>query len=382
LRWPKMFPQCSVDMFNDIMSHSVTDLRDSAISYLGSERKVAARKFEPFWLFQQYCTKAPESAKSYLQPGSGYGMANAIGLRCYLITAQRERDTTPLAFDDDFEFELTPARFLKNFVDTNSESVRDSDRERSWYFEPRAEGATEGSSKGYIHYGTYGFESNFVNSRTKKKQYRRQVDDVEEIPLFYEFWRPRDADYAFAVFQSFAGRSCVTLVTEKIEEAFRIANEGYTLKFKKLVPTDGTGSVYADAPVKQLRFIKRNASSDIADRYIGESSKPIDMELLLKARRKQSLGSFGSISRTLSRTERAGVIEYDGVEFGEAIASIHVGGKYRPVGIFGISSDTGVIDVTGDVKRGDDGHPLFESIEDQVKHILGDFNRTISSRTQ
>ena len=200
--------------------------------------------------------------------------------------------------------------------------MRDSDRERSWYFEPKGKGTTEGSSKSYIHYGTLGFESNLVNSKTKKKQYRRQVDDVEEIPLFYEFWRPRDADYAFGVFQSFAGRSCVALVTEKIEEAIRIANEGYTLKSKKLVPTDGSGSVYAEAQVKQLRFIKRNASSDIADRYIGEADKPIDIELLLKARRKQSLGSFGSISRTLKNTGRAGVIEYDGVEFGEATANI------------------------------------------------------------
>lgn len=322
-----------------------------------------------------------EYLPNYFRNREGDEMANAIGLRCYLITARRERDTTPLVFDDEFEFELTPARFLKNFVDTNSESVRDTDRERSWYFEPKAEGLTEGSSKGYIHYGTYGFESDFVNSKTKKKQYRRQVDDVEEIPLFYEFWRPKGADYAFAVFQSFAGRSCVTLVTEKIEEAFRIANEGYTLKFKKLVPTDGNGSVYADAPVKQLRFIKRNASSDIADRYIGES-KPIDMELSLKARPKQSLGAFGSISRTLNRAGKAGAIEYDGVEFGEAIANIRIGGKYRPVGIFGVNSDAGVIDVTNDIRRGADGHPIFESLEGQVKNILGDFNRTIAGMSR
>jgi hypothetical protein len=164
----------------------------------------------------------------------------------------------------------------------------------------------------------------------------------------------------------------------KIEEAFRIANPGYVLKLKKLVPNDGSASVYAQAPVKQLRFIKRNASSDIADRYIGEASNPIDMELLLKARRKQSLGPFGMISRKLKRSD-AGVITYDGIDFGEAIAGIRVGGKYRPVGNFGISSDTGVIDITSDVKRGADGHPSFESVEEQVKQILADFKSTVAS---
>lgn len=306
-------------------------------------------------------------------------MVNAIGLRCYLITARKERDTETLSFEDDFEFDFSPAPFLKNFVQTNSESVRDTDRERSWYFEPKSFGPAEGSSRGYIHYGTFGFESNLVDSKTKKAEFRRKIDHVEEIPLFYEIWRPKGADYAFAAFQSFAGRSCVTLVGEKIEEAFRIANPGYVLKLKKLVPNDGSASVYAQAPVKQLRFIKRNASSDIADRYIGEASNPIDMELLLKARRKQSLGPFGTISRNLKRSE-AGVITYDGIDFGEAIASIRVGGKYRPVGIFGIGPDTGVIDITSDVKRGVDGHPIFTAIEEQTKQILADFNATVARK--
>lgn len=307
-------------------------------------------------------------------------MANAIGLRCYLLTVHKERDTSTLSFEDDFEFELSPAPFLKNFVEANSDAIRDNDRERSWYFEPLSFGPTNGSSKGYIHYGTFGFESNLVDSKTKKSEFRRKVDHVEEIPLFYEIWRPNGADYAFAAFQSFAGRSCVTLVSEKVEEAFRIANPGYVLKFKKLVPNDGSGSVYAEAPVKQLRFIRRNASSDLADRYIGESSKPIDMELLLRARRKQSLGLFGTISRNLKRSDGAGVISYDGIEFSEAIANIRVGGKYRPVGVFGVNSDTGVIDITSDIKRGLNGHPIFGTVEEQVKNILADFNATIASK--
>jgi hypothetical protein len=306
-------------------------------------------------------------------------MANAIGLRCYLITARKERHTETLPFEDS-EFDLSPAPFLQNFVENNSEPVSDTERERSWYFEPRSFGPTQGSSKGYIHYGTFGFESNLVDSRTKRAEFRRKVDHVEEIPLFYEIWRPKGADYAFAAFQSFAGRSCVTLVGERIEEAFRTANPGYILMLKKLVPNDGSASLYAMAPVKQLRLIKRNASSDIADRYIGEASSPIDLELVLKAQRKQSLGPFGAISRNLKRSD-AGVITYDGLDFGEAIASIYIGGKYRPVGVFGVSRDTGIIDITADINRGDDGHPTFSSIEDQVKKILGDFNSIIASRS-
>lgn len=307
-------------------------------------------------------------------------MVNTIGLRCYLVTAQRERDPAWLSFDDDLEFELTPERFLKNFIETHAEPVRDHDRERSWYFAPANPPAENGSSKGYIHYGTFGFESKIVNLRTRKASYNRKVDDAEEIPLFYEFWRPDDADYALMAFQSFGVRSCINAVQEKFKDRFSSANPGYAIRFTKLVPDDGSGGVYSTAPVKHIRLIKRNASADIADKYVAESSKPIDIELHLKARRNQSLGPFGTVSRKLKSGRAGGLITYEGVEFGEAIANIRIGGKYRPVGVFGSNADTGVIDLTPDVKKGRDGHPIYTSIEEQTAQILAEMNSIVGNR--
>jgi hypothetical protein len=304
-------------------------------------------------------------------------MVSAIGFRCYKFTIHKKRNTTELSFDDD-ELEFAPAPFISNFIQNHVAPVQNEERERSWYFQEKSSSGA-GSSAGYVRYGTFGFESDFVNTRTKRKNYRRKVDDVEEIPLFYEFWCPDGADYGLTAFQSFQGRSCIGLVMENISETFEVANPGYSMRFRKLLPNDNSGALYSKAPVKQLRFIKRKASRDITDRYFESSiDAEVDFEVSFSARRRQNIGPLGSISKSLSRDERTGLVLHDGIQFNEAVALIRVGKKYRPVGIFGMSSEAGVIDVTDDIVKGVDGHPTFESLQKQAGAILTDFHGQLS----
>src|SRR4051812_1292089 len=127
-------------------------------------------------------------------------MPSAIGLRGYLITVHKTGDRAVLPFSAR-ELTVAPGRFVQSFISRHLSPTRNNEMERSWYFEQLGEEGS-GNSCGYIHYGTFGYESNLKDSKTKTTQYRRQVDDVEEIPLFYEFWLPDLANYGFAMFQS------------------------------------------------------------------------------------------------------------------------------------------------------------------------------------
>ncbi|MGE7204888.1 hypothetical protein ACQKJZ_04315 [Sphingomonas sp. NPDC019816] len=180
-------------------------------------------------------------------------MASAIGLRGYLITAHKKGERALLPFDSG-ELKVSPPQFFTNFVGAHNAPIQHAEKERSWYFEEREEDGL-GNSKGHTHYGTFGFESNFVDRKTKAKNYRRKVDDIEEIPLFYEFWYPEDKDFCFAAFQSFQGRSCIGLVMDQAQEEFSAANPGCILKYQKLLPSEGS-SLYGKAPVKRLRLIR------------------------------------------------------------------------------------------------------------------------------
>lgn len=291
-------------------------------------------------------------------------MASAIGIRAYKIGVSARRRTTN---SDSDTYEV--GRFVHDFVNSRSTSVQNEEMERSWYFEIKESGQN-GSCSGYVHYGTFGFESNFIDAKTKKRNYRRKVSDVEEIPLYFEFWFPKGEEFGFAAFQSFQGRSCINLVMLSMKEEFERKNDNTIFYFSKLLPNDATQNIYRKAPVKKFRLIKRDAPSDLADRYFDNPSpESINFEVSISARRNKNLGNFGSLFKSL-KTKSGSVISYDGIDFPEAIAELRIGNRTRRVGILGLNSDAGVIDITDDIKRGADGHPTFKSIAAQTGEIL------------
>ena len=165
--------------------------------------------------------------------------------------------------------------------------------------------------------GFCGFESDLVNSQTNASEFRRKTNHVEIIPLFYEFWFPSGFNHGFAAFQSFAARSCVELVSAKMREVFGKRNPGFSLHFRKLLPT-GAGGLYDAAPVKGLRLIRRNASSDVADRYLNAHvDQGVDFQIVINARRKGFLGKLGDLTSSM-KAANGGVIKHDDVTFDEA----------------------------------------------------------------
>lgn len=301
-------------------------------------------------------------------------MASTIGLRIYQIIVHRVRDRTPLSFTCG-GFRKPPHEFLIEFPQDFATANQDAERERSWYFEPK-DVVRPTSSKGYVHYGMYGFESDMVDARTKKRNYRRQATDVEEIPLYYEFWHPREATYALAAFQSFHGRSCINLVLTAMQQSFSKLNPGFDLLFRKLQPAGPGSSIYQDAPVKSLRLVRKNAPSDVADRYSnGAATDVVDFELTITAKKRGILGLFRNLRSSPNFENR--VVIYDGVKFEEAVAQIQVGGRLRRVEVFGPNRNAGVIDLSDSVERGPDGHPTFESIAKESNEIIKNFHEDL-----
>lgn len=307
----------------------------------------------------------------------GVRMVSAIGIRGYLVTAHKKGNRAMLSFDAD-EFNVNPSQFFKGFVSEHAGVIQNDEKERSWYFEER-EGDSDGNSRGYTRYGTFGFESNFIDSKTKKKNYRRKVDDIEEIPLFYEFWKPEGVSFYLASFQSFQGRSCIKLVMDQAQEEFSAINPGYVLKFRKLLPSEGS-SIYSKAPVRRLRLIKRNAPQDVTDRFLGRRvPDKVNFEISMSTNRNKILGTFSEVTGAL-RKNSSGVVLHDGIEFSEVYADIKIGGKYRPVGVFGSDLNAGVIDITEEITRGSDGHPTFSSLKRQSDKILMDFYNVLTNK--
>jgi hypothetical protein len=267
---------------------------------------------------------------------------------------------------------------VKSFITQNAGSrettPEEAERDRRWFFEPR-QNNTLHNNKGLVRYGVSGFESDLVDSKTNRHEFRRETTHVEVIPLFYEFWFPPGFNHAFAVFQSFAARSCVELISRKMQTDFANQNPGFSLHFQKQLPM-GAGGIYDSAPVKGLRLIRRNASSDVADRYLNaQFGQAVDFQVVISARRKGFLGNLGDLISSM-KAANGGVIQHDGVIFDEAVAEIDFGGRRRRVGMLGSNSEAGVIDLT-DIQRASDGHPLFASISEEATVLLAGFQAVL-----
>lgn len=301
-------------------------------------------------------------------------MPSAIGLRVYQINVSLRGDPTALPIDEpSLRQALKP--FLTAFVASKRQAVQNTEMERSWYFqEKKADGS--GKSRGYVHYGTYGFASRMVDTITQMTNYNRTVTDVEEVPLYYEIWSPDHGKHALVAFQSFEGRSCVSLVMNAMKEAFEAANPGYLLRYFKLLPNDRRGSLYEASGVKRVHLIKRNASGDLANRVMNEP-RPVNMEIILSAYKKQSLGPLGEITKAI-RENVEGLFVYEGMKFDEVSADIKIGNRTLPVGIFGGDGNAGVIELTDVVEKGADGHPEFDSMAEHTQNILVHFQSILS----
>ncbi|MGE7204887.1 hypothetical protein ACQKJZ_04310 [Sphingomonas sp. NPDC019816] len=107
----------------------------------------------------------------------------------------------------------------------------------------------------------------------------------------------------------------------------------------------------------------------------------VNFEVRLSTNRNKILGSFGEVTGALRKSD-AGLVLHDGIEFSEVYADVKIGGKYRPVGVFGSDSNAGVIDITEDIVRGADGHPTYESLTKQCDTILVDFYEVLTNKKQ
>ena len=285
-------------------------------------------------------------------------MPSAISLWFYQVQPYKERGRSPIKASD------LPApsfdKFLKNFVSKQANVTQDDEKQRVWYFDLPSRNKF-GEIDGYIKYGAYGFESDLIDSKTKKHRYKRQVGDYEQIDLYYQLWWPPGAAGAILVMQSFQGRSCIGLVNQALLDAFRAAYPDYTLRIRKLMPDNLRGSVFSSAPVRSISLVAKHVHADRRRNY-GSSELPEEMEVSVRmtARKAGTFGPLGKLNEKTMAKLRLPVWLVEEKSFDRAAAEIEWNGRKRKVGVFGYSGEAGSIDVTDDVTFGANGHPTLK----------------------
>jgi hypothetical protein len=303
-------------------------------------------------------------------------MSFAIGLRFYKIEVRQKNSKEPLHVGPEGQ-PCDLFDFFEKFVEAKSSPTEEKSEPRSWFFERKPTNSIR-TIHGYINYGTHGFESKLKDVKTKKEKYSRLSTDLEEIPLYFQIWIPSDSKCAFMCFQSFQGRSCVNFVRSAVGTSFKSKYSDFIMSFSVIVPAT---ALLDEAPVKAITFSRRIKPNDKADAHLfGKQIEEVDFELSIKARRRGAfLSRYNDIKSLLKTDDDGHFIQFDGNEYERVKADVKFGNRRRMIGLFGSGLDAGLVEASEKVKRSKSGHPIFESIANEVDEWFEDINASIKT---
>lgn len=300
-------------------------------------------------------------------------MSNAIGLRFYRVTIHEERSSTTIAADDP-RMHKGSNHLLSEFI-TKHQSVTNLDAlQRGWFFDgPNPSNPRDVS--GRITYGIHGITSRFVDVVARTEEFQRKANHLEEIPLYFRFYRPKGEHYMIFAFQSFGVRSCVSLVQGAFRDFVR-AQAGLVVRYRKMMPAEAGIDPLANGLVKEMTLLKRKVSSDRVDAYRDDAPAEYDVKLSLIAKGRSNFGFFKDLTSKKIKDAGHSVALID--DFEKGTVRVSVDGSSKSVTVFGDQGEAGTIDVTDELcLQIINGHPTKESLDEVSMPLLKHFNNAL-----
>lgn len=301
-------------------------------------------------------------------------MTNVIGLRFYRVTLHEEGQSPTFANDDPKMFK-GEKHLLSEFVQKHTKVTTVDDAQRGWFFNKPTD-LSKKTISGRITYGIHGITSRFVDLVGRDERFKREANHLEEIPLYFRFYRPEGEHYMIFAFQSYGIRSCVSLVQQSFKEYVK-NQSSLIVRYKKLMPADAGVEPFADGYVKHMTFLKRKVSSDEVDAYRDDAPTEYDVEVSLKARGKANFGRYKEMSKEKLKKAGHTIALID--DFDKGTVKVSLDGSSKNITVFGDQGEVGTIDVSDDKKlKLEDGHPTVESLDTISKSIVKQFNNALT----
>ncbi|MFN3188822.1 MAG: hypothetical protein ACK42D_04775 [Candidatus Paceibacteria bacterium] len=237
----------------------------------------------------------------------------------------------------------------------------------------------DGDAKhGIIRYGSFGYATDVEEVSSGVVAHKRTKEQADTVPLYHRFWWPERLGYGLWGFQSYSGKSCARAILNEFRSFYRERHPDYNIEATKVVPSELTQ--YANSRVKKISIVKKRAPARSVSKALRPESSDaeIDIEIEVRARGRSVFGTLKNVADRFS-----GKPQLDGMQdvpdYTSAFATIDVGGASKKIGIFGISTTTGVIDVTDSVDFDASMMPTFKTISVVTKSELADFAKRLGT---
>jgi len=195
------------------------------------------------------------------------------------------------------------------------------------------------------------------------------------LPFYFLMYLPKNADEGILILQRFKQYGIRTIFEKDINDYIRTQFNSLELEINLLIPSQLINEYLIRGRVVKLRFIKFSWPSDIADAY--DTRDHIEeegyTELIFSAKKGGHIPIIERIHEVVNgKRQPKELIEIRSFEYDNVKIEIDINGNKRTIDLSNINNIRPYIDISQDVRLGNDGHPLFESIEKIAQDLLSD----------
>ena len=200
------------------------------------------------------------------------------------------------------------------------------------------------------------------------------------LPFYFRLWVPAKKDEALLVLQRTGQFGIRKALWQAICKYFEAKHNAFAPSIHPLIPEQVVKQNLERGHVTKIRFVRFGVRSDIADAY--DTQDHVEeigtMQLVVTARRGKTLPLVGRLKDVVSgKRQLQNMIELQDFPYDTVKVELNVNGRTRTVDLGNLGRARAYYDVDKDVKRGANGHPLFDSIDKVAEELLTDIRKHV-----
>ena len=303
----------------------------------------------------------------------------AVTLATYALRHRRERSDEYLqlvSFDGTVSF----ADSFKLFAD-DLKSTHSVDDARQSLQQTLQVHRKQGLVWGLLKAGDYGYAADLVNVDTLREAYKRRPQDAELIPFYFALKADTAAKTAILIVQRYGAKGVFTEFINAFHSFFRQRHPEFTFDVKRLIPAEVIRHLL-NGRLKSIELKTYEIPSDIATkvRAFGNLRDTGAVTIRVDAKRNSVLARPGWLDKIIDKKIKlVEVTESLGWDQDRIRIGVEWEGKKRMVDFHRPESIAPYIDTAKDVKIGDDGHPVFDSIHAYAMKLLAELEQEVGT---
>ncbi|WP_152032626.1 hypothetical protein [Ereboglobus luteus] len=234
--------------------------------------------------------------------------------------------------------------------------------------------------EGLVITGEYGYETELLDVKGKKKPYQRSTTEAELLPFYFRYYIPKTGDSSVLLLQRFGTSGVRKTLGNNLLPEFEKQFSGVKLFITPLIP-DGLLDKLMNGGLHAITLRKNTLPSDVCDQLNERSIEAGRMDVVITAKHGHVFSAIlNKIKNILIGNDYApiyDVIRIKGFAHDKTLVDIELGGKKRRIDLSNLTKLRAIIDITDDIKVAPNGHPEFESISSETKKIMNDIINTL-----